>query len=180
MDAATAAVITTGIVGVAGIVATFFAPTWTQTKLEQRRERRSFRRATRLVAHELRRRRRDALSGSSFQTYSRTRSSGGSDRARTGTRTRGCSWTAARTRSERRSRERVRPLECRRSVRTISGIDGSVSSTFAGRRGRGSESSSDSAISPPPRTPTRTSFRTKRKSITPRYSRTDLFAAGRV
>jgi hypothetical protein len=42
-----------GIVGLAGIVATFFAPTWTATKLERRRETREFRRASRLVASEL-------------------------------------------------------------------------------------------------------------------------------
>jgi hypothetical protein len=41
------------LVGLAGIVATFFAPTWTTTKLERRREKREFRRASRLVASEL-------------------------------------------------------------------------------------------------------------------------------
>jgi hypothetical protein len=41
------------VLGLAGIVATFFAPTWTTTKLERRREKREFRRASRLIASEL-------------------------------------------------------------------------------------------------------------------------------
>jgi hypothetical protein len=53
VDTATAAVLTTGAIGLAGIVATFFAPTWSQRKLEQRRERRVFRTAQRLVLDEM-------------------------------------------------------------------------------------------------------------------------------
>lgn len=45
----------TGVLGLAGIAAAFFAPTWTQRQLEQRRERREFRQAKRLVSQELRR-----------------------------------------------------------------------------------------------------------------------------
>jgi hypothetical protein len=41
------------VVGLAGIVVTFFAPTWTTTKLERRREKREYRRASRLIAREL-------------------------------------------------------------------------------------------------------------------------------
>lgn len=40
-------------VGVAGILGTFFAPTWTQRKMAQRRERRTFRQVSRLVLDEL-------------------------------------------------------------------------------------------------------------------------------
>lgn len=43
----------TAALGICGILAAFFAPTWTQRKIEQRREIRDFRRATRLVAFEL-------------------------------------------------------------------------------------------------------------------------------
>lgn len=53
MDTATAAVLTTGAIGLAGIVATFFAPTWSQRRIEQRRERRVFRTAQRLVSAEM-------------------------------------------------------------------------------------------------------------------------------
>ena len=53
MDAATVGVISTGVLGLAGIVATFFAPTWTERTLDRRREARAFRRAQRLVANEL-------------------------------------------------------------------------------------------------------------------------------
>jgi hypothetical protein len=48
------AVLATTILGLAGIAAAFFAPSWVQTRLERRREKRDFRRATRLVAHEAR------------------------------------------------------------------------------------------------------------------------------
>ena len=53
MDAAMVGILVTGTLGLAGIVATFFAPTWSQTKLERRREAREFRRARRLVDAEL-------------------------------------------------------------------------------------------------------------------------------
>jgi hypothetical protein len=53
MDAATAGVIATGAVGVAGIEAAFFAPAWSQQVIEERREARAFRRARRLVAEEM-------------------------------------------------------------------------------------------------------------------------------
>src|SRR5512132_2846545 len=43
----------TAAVGIAGIAAAFFAPNWTSRRIEQRRERRDFRRARRLVANEL-------------------------------------------------------------------------------------------------------------------------------
>ena len=52
------AVWATALVGLAGIMAAFFAPWWVQTKLEGRRENRAFRRATRLVGHEARRNQR--------------------------------------------------------------------------------------------------------------------------
>jgi hypothetical protein len=42
-----------GMVGLAGIVGTFFAPTWAQRSIAQRSEKREFRRAQRLVAEEL-------------------------------------------------------------------------------------------------------------------------------
>ncbi len=45
-------VLATAAVGIAGIAAAFFAPVWTQRKLEQRRET-DFRRASRLVTAEL-------------------------------------------------------------------------------------------------------------------------------
>lgn len=47
--------ITTAIVAVAGITATFFAPWWTQGRIERRRELHDFRVAKRLVTLELRR-----------------------------------------------------------------------------------------------------------------------------
>ena len=53
MDAATAGVLTTGVLGLAGIVGTFLAPTWSQRRLEQRRETRELRTAQRLVASDL-------------------------------------------------------------------------------------------------------------------------------
>ena len=43
----------TAAVGIAGIAAAFFAPPWTSRRIEQRRERRDFRRARRRVANEL-------------------------------------------------------------------------------------------------------------------------------
>jgi hypothetical protein len=43
----------TAAVGIAGITAAFFAPTWSSRRIEQRREQRDFRRARRLVANEL-------------------------------------------------------------------------------------------------------------------------------
>jgi hypothetical protein len=54
------AVIATALVGLAGIAATFFAPSWAQTKLDRRRENREFRRASRLVWHEVRKNRTTA------------------------------------------------------------------------------------------------------------------------
>jgi hypothetical protein len=42
-----------GALGLAGIIATFFAPTWTQRQAEERAEERAIRQALRLVAHEL-------------------------------------------------------------------------------------------------------------------------------
>jgi hypothetical protein len=42
------------LLGLAGIIGTFFAPPWAQRKIERRRERREFRRAVRGVAEELR------------------------------------------------------------------------------------------------------------------------------
>jgi hypothetical protein len=53
MDAAIAGVIATAAVGIAGIAAAFFAPTWTQTKAAERSEARELRRAKRLVSNEL-------------------------------------------------------------------------------------------------------------------------------
>src|SRR5437764_8519104 len=50
---ALAGVIATGVVGLAGIAAAFFAPAWSQERLERRRELRDFRSARRLVAQEL-------------------------------------------------------------------------------------------------------------------------------
>ncbi len=47
--------VSTALVGVAGIAATFFAPSWTERAIERRRENRSFRVAKRLVSHELHR-----------------------------------------------------------------------------------------------------------------------------
>lgn len=49
----TSGVFWTGLIGFVGIVATFFAPTWTQRTIERRRERREFRRAMRVVADEM-------------------------------------------------------------------------------------------------------------------------------
>jgi hypothetical protein len=46
-------IIATAALGVAGVLGTFFAPTWSQQTMERRRERRAFRRAQRLVAEEL-------------------------------------------------------------------------------------------------------------------------------
>jgi hypothetical protein len=46
-------VLATAVVGIAGIIATFFAPARAQKQVERRREARDFRRATRLVAQEL-------------------------------------------------------------------------------------------------------------------------------
>ena len=43
------------MVGVAGIAAAFFAPPWTQRRIERRREERRFRQARRLVGQELHR-----------------------------------------------------------------------------------------------------------------------------
>jgi hypothetical protein len=43
----------TGTVGLAGIIGTFFAPTWAQRSIAQRNEKREFRRARRLVVVEL-------------------------------------------------------------------------------------------------------------------------------
>jgi hypothetical protein len=43
----------TGLIGLAGIIATFFAPTWSQKRLAERQEAREFRRARRLVHFEL-------------------------------------------------------------------------------------------------------------------------------
>lgn len=50
---ALAAVISTVVVGLAGLITTFLAPAWSQRRVEQRRETRSFRKAQRLVANEL-------------------------------------------------------------------------------------------------------------------------------
>lgn len=47
------AVFSTGVVGVAGIVATFLAPDWAQRRIERRRLRGDFRAAQRLVSEEL-------------------------------------------------------------------------------------------------------------------------------
>jgi type II secretory pathway pseudopilin PulG len=49
------AFIATAVVAVAGIAATFFAPSWSERTIERRREARDFRAAKRLVALELRR-----------------------------------------------------------------------------------------------------------------------------
>jgi hypothetical protein len=43
----------TALLGVTGILATFFAPTWNQGRIERRRDRRDFRRAKRLIIYEL-------------------------------------------------------------------------------------------------------------------------------
>jgi hypothetical protein len=43
----------TGTVGLAGIIGTFFAPTWAQRSIALRNEKREFRRARRLVVEEL-------------------------------------------------------------------------------------------------------------------------------
>jgi hypothetical protein len=43
----------TALVGIAGIIAAFFAPPWTQRKIERRKETREFRAARGLVTHEL-------------------------------------------------------------------------------------------------------------------------------
>jgi hypothetical protein len=54
VDAATWGIISTAALGLAGIVATFFAPTWTERKMERRRERRELRTAQPSVAGEMR------------------------------------------------------------------------------------------------------------------------------
>jgi hypothetical protein len=43
----------TALLGIAGIVAAFFAPPWTARRIERRRESRDFRRSTRLVADDM-------------------------------------------------------------------------------------------------------------------------------
>jgi hypothetical protein len=53
MDAASIGIASTTVVGLAGIGAAFFAPTWTNQKAEQRRKRSEFRTARRLVSDEL-------------------------------------------------------------------------------------------------------------------------------
>jgi hypothetical protein len=53
MDAATTGILATAALGLAGILATFFAPAWSQRVLERRREARAFRKACNLVGHEL-------------------------------------------------------------------------------------------------------------------------------
>jgi hypothetical protein len=53
VDVAAIGIVSTSVVGLGGIAAAFFAPTWSQMKIERRREARDFRKAQRLVADEL-------------------------------------------------------------------------------------------------------------------------------
>ena len=54
MSNAAIATLVTAALGIVAVVATFFSPTWTERKIQRRRELRAFRKAKRLIANELR------------------------------------------------------------------------------------------------------------------------------